>query len=384
MGEPNMQMDSVGSEDTGSEYGYDEHETETFYVTVDLSSAAPLRARNKPHKAAPAKSQEPPNTVNDESAGALSQDEAQEPQTRPESSKSTSRAPKTNLRANQIQILDLHTTNPMISYQNQLYTCSWGTALGTDIILAPKYPSPETPITRPLADAHDPTRPEATVLATTNIRLSGRPIEAIPRPEAPSAPTPLPTSLPASTISLPHQPTLPPANHTSTVKHLDPGPNASKARTNQAAFLERIMKSKQGKGETDRVITSLPAPNRKFDDEGNLIRGRGGRKGRPRRRGSGRGGSGGRGRGRGRGGGGGSWWGRALAGDGKGEAAVTPKAWEELEGGDERTREDENLEPKGSDGMEDSIADVAEEERDGQDADTSAGLDGNDVDMTDV
>lgn len=35
-----------------------------------------------------------------------------------------------------VQILDLHSKNPLISYMGQVYSCAWGRTVGTDIVLA--------------------------------------------------------------------------------------------------------------------------------------------------------------------------------------------------------------------------------------------------------
>ena len=53
-----------------------------------------------------------------------------------------------NIDKSQIQILDLHTTNPIINYLGTLYSCSWTTPLGTDIILTTEPAEPSIP------DAH--------------------------------------------------------------------------------------------------------------------------------------------------------------------------------------------------------------------------------------
>jgi len=37
---------------------------------------------------------------------------------------------------NSIQIVDLHTKNPLISYQGTIYSCSWSTSMGTDMLFS--------------------------------------------------------------------------------------------------------------------------------------------------------------------------------------------------------------------------------------------------------
>ena len=68
-----------------------------------------------------------------------------------------------------IQILDLNSRNPMISFDGQVYSCSWGKTIGTDLIFAAKGALGDS--TRPVmrGDGFD-------LLTTSRIKLVGTPV----------------------------------------------------------------------------------------------------------------------------------------------------------------------------------------------------------------
>lgn len=140
-----------------------------------------------------------------------------------------------------IQILDLHTSNPLISYQSQLYTCDWNTTIGTDMILSSTAQGPSSPL-----------------LFTTRHKLVARPARLTPNvgtqstspASPPTSPTPPDPSLLPNTLI--NQPT------SSTTKSPKPAPTpldtrASLVRQRQTAFLERLTAAKVARGETDQV-----------------------------------------------------------------------------------------------------------------------------------
>ena len=139
-----------------------------------------------------------------------------------------------------IQILDLHTQNPLISYQNQLYSCQWTSTLGTDILLTAPAPNFPHPVLRE--------KPNVSVLATSSIKLMGRPAQLVSRiraEEADSTSTPAPDTPIASA-----QPTNP---ENPTPVKIPLGAAPTRARQTQASFLERLMAIKAKKGEKDSV-----------------------------------------------------------------------------------------------------------------------------------
>lgn len=139
-----------------------------------------------------------------------------------------------------IQILDLHTQNPLISYQNQMYSCEWTSTLGTDLLLTT--PSPDSP---------HPTlreKPNVSLLATSSIKLMGRPAQIAAR---------------HNTEEDGHHSTPAAENSTALTKPASPekappvkiplGATPSRARQKQASFLERLIAIKAKKGEKDNV-----------------------------------------------------------------------------------------------------------------------------------
>ena len=139
-----------------------------------------------------------------------------------------------------IQILDLHTQNPLISYQNQMYSCEWNSTLGTDILLTAPAPDFPHPVLRE--------KPNVSVLATSSIKLMGRPAQIASRhaaEEGSQTSTPAPdTSTASANTAKPEKP--PPIK-------IPLGPTPSRARQNQAKFLERLIAIKAKKGEKDSV-----------------------------------------------------------------------------------------------------------------------------------
>ncbi len=139
-----------------------------------------------------------------------------------------------------IQILDLHTGNPLISYQNQIFSCYWTSTLGTDILL-----------TAPVADFSHPIlreKPNVSILAASTIKLMGRTAQLATRHsegEGGQSSTPAP-----ETPTTSGNPTDP---EKATPVKIPLGPLPSRARQKQASFLERLIAIKAKKGEKDNV-----------------------------------------------------------------------------------------------------------------------------------
>ncbi|MCJ1427189.1 hypothetical protein MMC29_005092 [Sticta canariensis] len=214
-------------DDSDWEYEYHETETETFYVTVDLSSSSSnVRVRDK---------RGPPNSTTAESPPIAEYNEA-----------ATSPVQSPTLDPSEaVQILDFHTSNPLISYQGRLYSCQWSTTLGTDLLLTRSQSS------------------ESPVLAATRIKLSGRPVRMI-RHRGASKPNLQPLDEAVQTQQDTVEPIPPQIN--SPIHPQDKNPavqrpvleipldrHASVARQNQAHFLERLSAIKAARGEQDEV-----------------------------------------------------------------------------------------------------------------------------------
>ena len=218
---------------------------QSFYVTLDISSAVdyrPPRAdKQNPQPSPPptvldnAGPSEPPETPAPGTPTPMDVDQAEE-----EASLS---GPE-----DRIQILDLHSQNPIVSYRNQIYSCEWTSTLGTDILLTTPTPDFSHPILRE--------QPDVSVLAASRIKLMGRPAQLDNRHSAkddgqqsPPAPEPS-TTLPNTTSTENHVPFKIPL-----------GPMTSRARQKQANFLERFMALKAQKGEKDSVTIHTQKAN---------------------------------------------------------------------------------------------------------------------------
>lgn len=241
-------------DDSDWDYEYHETETESFYVTLDISSAADynkLRTRKRKPETSPPKSPQPATSIAPTTAVAQDNAGTSEP---PETLLPETPAPMDidptlgQLKEypshfepkDRIQILDFHTQNPLISYQNQMYSCDWTSTLGTDILLTAPTPDSSHPVLRE--------KPNVSVLATSSIKLMGRPAQIASRHGAEQggqSSTPAPESSIASANTASSEKAAP-------VK-ISLGPTPSRARQNQANFLERLIAIKARKGEKDSV-----------------------------------------------------------------------------------------------------------------------------------
>jgi hypothetical protein len=131
-----------------------------------------------------------------------------------------------------VQILDLHTSNPIVSYNGQVFSCQWAQNIGTELLFTPHDKSSSLPILRNLPGNVD-------LLAASSARIISEPIHV--KPKAPVR-KPLPSARPrepASQISLPK--------------------NASVQKRSQASFLEKLIGIKEAKGEEDLVTVHARA-----------------------------------------------------------------------------------------------------------------------------
>lgn len=267
---------AFSAEEDDSKFEYEYHETETevsescplqistdvladgdcqsFYVTLDITSAAdynnPRTKKKKPDLPPP--KLPPPTTsiaptvhVAPENAGPSRPPETPVPETpAPMDLDQIPGQPDQELSPPQpidrIQVLDLHTPNPLISYRNQMYSCEWTSTLGTDLLLTTPAPDFSHPVLRE--------KPHVSVLAASSIKLMGRPAQIATRhstEEGGQSSTPAPESSIASanTASL----------EKATPFKIPLGATPSRARQTQANFLERLIAIKAKKGEKDSV-----------------------------------------------------------------------------------------------------------------------------------
>ena len=209
---------------------------QSFYVTVDLSSAPSTTQARKKRKTAGGRSTSTP-------AAAIPADVAtQTPEVPPNTDRRGSTTLETPDPEERIQILEIHSKNPIISYQNQLYSCQWTSTIGTDILLS----SPDLDSNFPRLRREQ----GFDILAATSIKLVGQPAQLIPRYDVRmtrSAGTePRASNVEATTerehVDVPKGPA-----------QLQVGPESGRLRLNQARFLDRLIAAKAARGEKDAV-----------------------------------------------------------------------------------------------------------------------------------
>ena len=164
--------------------------------------------------------------------------------------------PSTEEPEDRIQILDLQSSNPIISYQNQIYSCEWTSTIGTDVILSTPDPQFPHPILKE--------EPGVSVVATTGIKLFGRPAKISSRPSASTeiARPQASTSALKSPVTVAADSQAPPVETPKPVK-IPTSLGSSKARENQARFLERLITIKAAKGEKDEVTVYAEKVNQR-------------------------------------------------------------------------------------------------------------------------
>ncbi|CAK4032181.1 Hypothetical predicted protein [Lecanosticta acicola] len=141
------------------EYEYDQNATEDYYLTLDLTTHVPdafvqrgerVTARKKFNAHASVTRRNDANSEEEETASG-------------EDDPSTS--------AGKLQLVDLHTENPLVKLDDNIYSCQWATDLGTQFHIAK---AGDIPNPRRLGTVLD-------VIATTRTRLLGKPADLRPR-----------------------------------------------------------------------------------------------------------------------------------------------------------------------------------------------------------
>jgi hypothetical protein len=148
-----------------------------------------------------------------------------------------------------VQILDLHSDNPLVSYRGQVFSCEWASNIGTELLFMEHDNECQLPVLRSLPGDVD-------LLAASSCRLIPKSITLEPRLSARSR---MATALPSRTDS---------RNNDSTVS-IPVGQAASQKRRDQARFLERLMNIKREKGQTDMI--TVIAQKRQLNNKWKLI-----------------------------------------------------------------------------------------------------------------
>lgn len=235
-------------DDSEWEYEYSATETETFYVTLDLSKAdfkaqdqvkhppVPSRGGWQAHRASELflnrrKATERVSHNSAASSAASSdaeRDEGDQPAPPPESQDKQSLSTPDDSRADpeRVQILDLHSENPIISYKGRVFSGQWCENITTELLLMRHDEESDLPVLRHLGDGVDLLAASSSRINVTEQKL--RPKDSERERQRASAHLP--------------QTVIPPVD-----------PKASQERTDQRNFLADLIALKRRKGEVDDV-----------------------------------------------------------------------------------------------------------------------------------
>ena len=134
--------------------------------------------------------------------------------------------------SNSLQILDLHSHNPIVSYRNEVYSCTWADMIGSNMFFA-------TPINQ-WPDSEEPVE----MLGMSRVRLIGHKAKAIVEQD-------VTTEASASNKRIFKDINIMPQHK-----------NANTAMKRQADFLGRLTDAKKAKGDTDTVRVLVPGPSK--------------------------------------------------------------------------------------------------------------------------
>ncbi|KAI1121533.1 hypothetical protein F5Y10DRAFT_271995 [Nemania abortiva] len=232
------------------EYEYSATETETFYVTLDLSKADfkaqeqvkgnpfPSRGSWQTHRASELfinrRKAEDRATHNSGASSAASSDAERDDEDRPEASGEgkNKRRPSAQEQEDddtsheRVQILELHSENPIISYKGRVFSGQWCENTTTELLFTRHDEENPLPVLRHLDDGVD-------LLAASSSRISVT--ERILKTKASDR------ERQRASANMP-QTIIPPVD-----------PKASQERTDQRNFLADLIAIKRRKGETDDV-----------------------------------------------------------------------------------------------------------------------------------
>ncbi|GAB7357123.1 hypothetical protein MBLNU459_g7924t1 [Dothideomycetes sp. NU459] len=235
-------MQIVAADDDDEwEYEYDDETTEDIYMTFDLTThVPPTLATDKTGKYLKAarsnKSLANARGIAQHSAPPSAADAASPQPVLPDVSR--------------MQILDLHSTSPLISYNNSLYSCRWATDLGTSFFFAPP-PASSDPHHPPLRST-----PSFDLLGTSCARLIAVPASLQPRETHLEPVSTLQRYAEKNTFTTSNGDVI--QSNPSQGLRIELPVTASAAKVSQARFLERLSAIKARRGDRDAVpVTNI-------------------------------------------------------------------------------------------------------------------------------
>ncbi|KAI9724758.1 MAG: hypothetical protein M1812_000033 [Candelaria pacifica] len=233
------QQGAENGHDSEWEYEYDDAETESVYVVLDFSSSGEiLGPKGKPRK----KSQ--PKVVDDADLNGNDSDRNGDRDGDRSASPSPFH-PEESPEQQRIQILDLHTSKPIVSYLNRIYNCDWTDAIGTDLLLA--RPSIQSGSTR---NEDLRSHPNYSLVATSAVKLLSTPAQLVAKQDIRVRQE---DEIKDSTAFEGDQVINGNRDHTSIIASILYGESSSRPRQSQGGFLERLAAAKSAKGEQDEV-----------------------------------------------------------------------------------------------------------------------------------
>ncbi|KAF7513221.1 hypothetical protein GJ744_010617 [Endocarpon pusillum] len=238
-----------------SEYEYEYHptETETFYVDLDLSTAnggrrEPLKRTKLSQQSENEDDQESRPSTGPVDANAQADNGAAKDNEDAQDDQGVAEGPSTiKPPANDIQILDLHGQNPVISYQNQIYRCTWSDMIGTAMF----FTKAEAGNDQEALMSTD----EFYLMNTSRIKLIGQKAKLVGKPGRKRQRQADEESLDAVHADTENEEDtyVPAGKSLGEIRTSNPKMNADIRR--QAAFLEKLMDVKRARGEFDNVRT---------------------------------------------------------------------------------------------------------------------------------
>ena len=141
--------------------------------------------------------------------------------------------------ASEIQVLELHSHNPVITCQNEIYSCTWSDMIGTNMFFSEHDEEMEV---EPLRSTED-----YDLLGTSRIKLIGRKATLSNKPGRKGAYRNMGDDIQDEGVDVSSGKGL------GTLRSSNPTINKEVRR--QAKFLEKLMDAKRAKGQTDNVRT---------------------------------------------------------------------------------------------------------------------------------
>ena len=136
-----------------------------------------------------------------------------------------------NGRSSKVQILGLHSRNPIVAYRGTIYSCKWASNIGTELLFIEHDPNSVLPVLRNLPGQVD-------LLAASSTRIMSSIIDVESKAQSAAPPQPK-----RRKVAKGKDPTL----------VIPVGMHASDKRKSQARFLQRLMEIKEERGEKDEV-----------------------------------------------------------------------------------------------------------------------------------